>query len=625
MAIGAPPRGRLIVFLGAAPGVGKTSAMLAEGARLAEAGVDVVLTLVESHGRARTEALIEGLERIPSRRVGYRGTSFDELDVDAIVSRRPQAALVDELAHTNVPGSRHEKRWQDVDELLACGIDVITNLNVAHLDSLNDKVEALTGVSQRETVPDRMVAAADRIDLIDASPDSLRARLSEGGVLAAGDADAALRGFYRAENVAALRDLALGWLAEHGLRGAETAPPADPVRVVAALTGAAEGHDVVRRAAQIAASSAGQLIGVHVREPSGLVESEPAWLNEQRRLLAELGGRYLEVAGVDVARVVLEVCRSEKAQHLVLGASRRTRRDELLHGSVIERVLRAGGGVEVHVIPSRQPPKGLHRPTRRRATDRGRVSLPPRRRQLAWSLAVVAPVLLTVALIPLRSSVGIAGALFAALLGVVVAAAIGGVRPAVVAILAGFLTADFFFTVPYYSLRVDRLIDLIALIAFAAVAAVVGVLVDVLTRQGVQVAGARTEADGLARLAAESLTTTPEALPHVADTLRNTFGLDAVAVLHRVTEGWRPEFVVGEPVPARPEDTPFSADIADGRVLVLMASRTSDRDLQLLRSFVNALRLRRERVQIEQFSGGAIADTGKVAESPIGAQRSGGA
>ncbi|HEV3134261.1 MAG TPA: DUF4118 domain-containing protein [Acidimicrobiia bacterium] len=592
--------GQLIVFLGAAPGVGKTSAMLAEGARLAGVGRDVVVALVESHGRAGTRALIDGLERVQLRHLGYRDTWFDELDVDGVLSRHPQVALVDELAHTNVPGSRHEKRWQDVEELLASGIDVVTNLNVSHLDSLNDAVEGLTGVAQHETVPDRMVAAADRVDLVDTTPEMLKARLSEGDVLAAGTADAAARGYYRAEKLSSLRELALGWLADHGLSITSAGRSADAGRVVAALTDTPEARHVVRRAAQIAASERGEVIGVHVREPSGLVESQPAWLDEQRRLLAELGGRYREAAGVDVAQAVLDVCRSEQAGHLVLGASRRTRRDELLHGSVIERAIRAAGSVEVHVIPSRRPPTGLSRPSRRRLTRRGRVPLPRRRRQLAWGLAVIAPVLLTVALIPLRSSVGIAGALFAALLGVVTVAAIGGVRPAFVALIAGFLTADFFFTVPYYSLRVDRLIDVIALVAFAVVAGVVGVLVDILTRRGVQVAGARTEAEGLARLAAESLSATPETLPQVADTLRSTFGLDAVAVLCRAGDGWRPEFAVGEPVPERPEETLFSADVGDGRVLLL--NPAADRDVQLLGSFVSALRHRRERDQLARLA-----------------------
>jgi two-component system sensor histidine kinase KdpD len=191
--------------------------------------------------------------------------------------------------------------------------------------------------------------------------------------------------------------------------------------------------------------------------------------------------------------------------------------------------------------------------------------------------------------------------LFAALLGVVAAAAIGGVGPAAVAIVAGFLTADFFFTLPYYSLRVDHVIDVLALLAFAAVGGGVGVLVDVLTRQGLRVAGARTEADGIARLAAETIGLTPDALPRVAESLRSTFGLDGVAVLRRAGGDWRPDFVLGEPIPPRPDEATYNAELSDGQVLVLMTSPGRERDAQLLRSFVDTLRLRRERDQLKRL------------------------
>jgi len=605
MARDAVQRGRLTVLLGAAPGVGKTTAMLGEGARLADAGRDVVVALVESHGRTTIESRLGALERVPLRRVAYRDTSFEELDVDAVLARRPEVVLVDELAHTNVPGSRHEKRWQDVEELLALGIDVITNLNVGHLDSLNDAVESMTGVAQHETVPDVVVATAERVELVDPSPESLQTRLAEGDVFGAGDTTAALRGYYRAEKVSALRDLALTWLATHGVERTPSGRAAAPGRpVVAALTGAPEGRHVVRRAAQIAELSRGELIGVHVREPNGLVQSHPTWLEEQQRLLAELGGRYAEVPGVDVARAVLDLCRSEHAGHLVLGASRRRRPDELLHGSVIERAIRNAGPVEIHVVPSQQSPKG--RPSSRTWPHAGerRVPLPRRRRQLAWVLAVFAPLGLTAALIPVRSSVGIAGALFAALLGVVATATIGGLGPGAVAIVVGFVAADFFFAVPYYSLRVDRLIDLIALISFAAIAGVVGVLVDVLTRQGVRMAGTRTEAEVLTRLAAESLGLTPEELPRLAGTLRNAFDLDTVAVLQRAPEGWSPEFVVGECAPRQPEDTPFTAELSDGRVLTLTSRPRTARDLEMVRTFIAVLRHRRERDQLTRLGPG---------------------
>jgi two-component system, OmpR family, sensor histidine kinase KdpD len=299
---------------------------------------------------------------------------------------------------------------------------------------------------------------------------------------------------------------------------------------------------------------------------------------------------------------VLDVCRSENAQHLVLGASHRRWKDDVLHGSVIERALRHAGAVEIHVIPVQaapKPPAAQGRPTAKRPSP---VALPARRRQLAWALSVVAPIAATGVLLPARSSVGVAGALFAALLSVVAVAAIGGVRPGMVATVVGVLSADFFFTVPYYSLRVNRLIDVIALVAFVIVAAVVGSLVDILTRQGVQVAGGRAEAEGLARLAAESLDTEAGDFATVATNLRSAFDLDSVTVLRRIGEQWRPDFALGEPVPERPDAAAFTAELADGRVLVLAARPAAGRDVQLLETFVESLRLRRQRDQLTRLS-----------------------
>ncbi|HWT48811.1 MAG TPA: universal stress protein, partial [Mycobacterium sp.] len=304
-------RGRLRVFLAVAPGAGKTYAMLAEAKHLAERGVDVVVGLVETHGRADTEAMLAAIEQIPLTQISHSGALFDEFDVDKVLARHPAVVLVDELAHTCVPGSRHEKRWEDVQELLTAGIDVITALNVQHIDSLNDAVEAVTGIAQHETVPDAVVAAADEIEFLDITPQQLRARIADTDVLRPGTAAHALTGFYTAERLAALRELATGWLQQHGRPGAThpvtTTWPVAAVasqRVVVALTGDPDGEHVLRRAAQIAAPIGAELIGVHVREPTGLTHAEPAWLTAQRRLLGELGGHYTELAGIDVAAAV---------------------------------------------------------------------------------------------------------------------------------------------------------------------------------------------------------------------------------------------------------------------------------------------------------------------------------
>jgi two-component system sensor histidine kinase KdpD len=602
-------RGRLHIFFGAAPGVGKTFAMLDEGLRLAEDGVDVLIGVIETHDRPDLVARLGGLEVLPRRRVSYRGVSLEEMDLDGLLSRRPAVVLVDELAHSDAPGCRFEKRWQDVEELLDAGIDVVTSLNAQHLESLNDAVETLTGFAQRETVPDAFVASADRIDLLDVEPKVLRKRIAEGAVFAHGEERAALAGYFSSEHLVALRELAVGWLEGRERVEAAALRPALPVRsgppptrVVAALTGEVEGEHVIRRAAQLAAASGAELIGVHVRSPSAHVGGPPVWLERQQRLLLALGGRYAEVAAVDVATAVLDFVRSEQAHQLVLGATRRSRRDEFWHGSVINQAIGSAGAIEVHVIPARRPSKPTEPSRIGQPPPARRVSLPVRRRVAAWILALLAPALLALALLPLRSSLGIAGELFCMLLAVMLVAVIGGWRPAGLATVAGFLFADFLYTAPYYSLRVNQLVDVVALVVFAAVALVIGALVDVLTRQGVQVARARAEATGLARLLAQRLASDTEALPETTSALRAIFDLDSIAVLRPSDRGWEIEDAVGAPAPQTPEQAQFTIELADRRVLAVNGSRLQEEDAELLQTLLTTVRQTRERAQADQLA-----------------------
>src|SRR5205809_4407412 len=277
-------RGQLRIYLGNAAGVGKTYDMLCEGHRRAERGADVVVGFVETHGRRHTAELIEGLEVVPRARIAYRGTSFEEMDLDAVLARKPQIALVDELAHTNVPGSRNAKRWQDVEELLEAGIDVISTVNIQHLESVNDVVERITGVQQRETLPDEVVRRADQVELVDSTPEALRRRMAHGNIYQPEKVDAALANYFRPGNLAALRELALLWVADkvdeslqrymedHGI----TASWETRERIVVALTGAPGGEHLIRRASRMATRSKGDLFGVHVRSGDGLAGPAPA-------------------------------------------------------------------------------------------------------------------------------------------------------------------------------------------------------------------------------------------------------------------------------------------------------------------------------------------------------------
>ncbi|MGW4426660.1 universal stress protein, partial [Streptosporangium sp. NPDC004631] len=346
-------------YLGAAPGVGKTYAMLDEGRRRLGRGTDVVVGLVETHGRPRTAELLEGLEVVPRGVVVHRGVGFSELDVDAVVARGPRVVLVDELAHTNVPGSRNVKRWQDVEELLDAGIDVISTVNIQHLESLNDVVERITGVVQRETVPDEVVRRADAVELVDMSPDALRRRMAHGNVYPPGRVDAALSNYFRVGNLTALRELALLWVAgkvddqldryraDHGIAGTWEARE----RVVVALTGGPEGDTLVRRAARIAARTKGaDLLAVHVTRSDGLVGADPVGLGRQRLLVESLGGSYHQVVGEGVPRALLDFARGVNATQLVLGASRRGRFAQVFSRGVGVTTTALSGSIDVHMI-----------------------------------------------------------------------------------------------------------------------------------------------------------------------------------------------------------------------------------------------------------------------------------
>lgn len=358
--IAAAPRGKLRVYLGAAPGVGKTYAMLAEAQRRRARGTDVVAALIETHGRRLTAAVADGLETVPRRTMSYRDATFTEMDLDAVLARHPQVALVDELAHTNVPGCRNAKRWQDVDELLDAGIDVITTLNIQHLESVRDVAWQITGVEQQETLPDEIARRAGQIELVDMTPEALRRRLVHGNVYPADRIDAALTHYFRPGNLTALRELALLWLAdrvEEGLQQYRTehgiaAPWETRERIVVGIAGEKGDEAVIRRAARIAARTPGSdLLAVHVTQDDGLAADRNAALDAQRALITSLGGSFQQVPGDDAAEALLQFARAQNATQMVLGASRRSRLTTLLAGkSTPTKVARHAEHIDVHLV-----------------------------------------------------------------------------------------------------------------------------------------------------------------------------------------------------------------------------------------------------------------------------------
>ncbi|HEV2310514.1 MAG TPA: ATP-binding protein [Acidimicrobiia bacterium] len=615
-------RGRLRIYLGAAPGVGKTFAMLNEGRRRHSRGTDVVVGLVETHGRENTAAQLGDLEVMPRHRVHYRDRDFEEMDVDAIIARHPTQVLVDELAHTNVPGSRNEKRWQDVDEILDAGIDVISTLNIQHLESVNDLVERITGVKQHETIPDAQVRVAEQVELVDMTPEALRRRMAHGNIYPSERVDSALANYFRPGNLAALRELALLWVADrvdeslqqymedHGIATSwETRE-----RVVVALTGATAGDDLIRRAARMAQRTRGDLLGVHIRNTSGLAEQrDDARLAEHRQLLEALGGTYHEVAGDDIGRALVEFAKAERATQLVIGASRRTRWTELLRGSVVSRVIRQSDTIDVHVISSTAPEPErvtigpLPRPPRG----------PSRRREIAgWALGLAGLPLLTLILTAARSSVGLSGALLLYVLLVVAVAGVGGLRPGVTASVASFVLADYYFSPPLHQLTINRSEDVIALIVLVVLGVTVSALVTVSARRSAEAAHAKAEARTMARLSG-SVIGAADPLGVLIGRLRDTFGIEAAAVLRREGDGWRLETSAGEPVPERPEDGDLTIPLDDDEQLVLRGAGLDPEDLTLLEVFTGQLSLalesRQLRAEAALASGLAEADRFRTA------------
>jgi two-component system sensor histidine kinase KdpD len=582
-------RGTLRIYLGAAAGVGKTFAMLNEGRRRAEYGEDVVVGFVETHGRRKTADQVGELEVVPRRRVEYRGSSFEELDVEAVITRRPQVALVDELAHTNVPGSRNEKRWQDVDELLAARIHVISTLNIQHLESLNDVVEQITGVKQRETIPDSVVRRADELQLVDLTPVALRNRLARGDVYPSERIDTALANYFRPGNLSALRELALAWLAdrvdealaEYRERHGIDEPWETRERILVALTGSSDGERVVRRAARVAQRTKGDLVALHVIPQDGLAAPSAELLGKQRTLVEELGGTYHEVVGADVGEALLEAARSLNVTQIVMGASRRSQWQRLTRGSVIGRVIRESGvGIDVHVIshPGGRSEDAFVVPRTRRPA-----SLPRRRVLLGFGLAAAGLPVLTWALAQVRQDFGLSTVMLLFLLFVVLVSALGGLWPALAAAVAGFLLVNWYFVPPLYTLEIRSGEHILSLAVFLTVAGVVSGFVSLASRRAVEGRRARAEAEVLARLAGSAAAGT------VLETLRRVLVLDGAAVLHRHEAGWRVEAATGDRVPESPESASTAIDLDAEHVLVLAGPPLRSEDQRVLDAFAREL------------------------------------
>ncbi|MFE4531837.1 DUF4118 domain-containing protein [Streptomyces anulatus] len=612
-------RGILRIYLGAAPGVGKTYAMLSEAHRRVERGTDCVVAFVEHHDRPRTEVMLHGLELLSRRELEYRGTVFTEMDVDAVLERAPAVALVDELAHTNVPGSRNAKRWQDVEELLRAGIDVISTVNIQHLESLGDVVESITGVRQRETVPDEVVRRADQIELVDMSPQALRRRMAHGNIYRPDKMDAALSNYFRPGNLTALRELALLWVAdrvdeylqqyrgEHNIRTTWQARE----RIVVGLTGGPEGRTLIRRASRMAAKGSGsEILAVYIARSDGLTSASPKELAVQRTLVEDLGGTFHHVIGDDIPAALLEFARGVNATQIVLGSSRRKTWQYIYGPGVGATVARESGpDLDVHIVTHEEVAKGRGLPMARGARlGRARILW-------GWLVGVVGPVLLAVVLRGMEDAPGLANDVLLFLFLTVAAALLGGLRPALASAAVGSMLLNYWFTPPTHTLTVQDPENLVAIVIFFAVAVAVSSVVDLAARRTHQAARLRAESEILSFLAG-SVLRGETALDALLDRVRETFAMESVALLERSSdvEPWTCAGSVGPAPVTRPDDADVDMPVGDNMALALSGRVLPAEDRRVLGAFAAqaAVVLDRQRLVGEAEQARRLAEGNRI-------------
>ncbi|WP_438304989.1 DUF4118 domain-containing protein [Streptomyces sp. HUAS TT11] len=612
-------RGKLRIYLGAAPGVGKTYAMLSEAHRRVERGTDCVVAFVEHHNRPRTEVMLRGLEEIPRKELEYRGSIFTEMDIDAVLARRPQVALVDELPHTNIPGSRNAKRWQDVEELLAAGIDVVSTVNIQHLESLGDVVESITGIRQQETVPDEVVRRADQIELVDMSPQALRRRMAHGNIYKSDKVDAALSNYFRPGNLTALRELALLWVADRAdeyLTAYRSEHRVSKIwgsreRIVVGLTGGPEGRTLIRRAARLAEKGAGgEVLAVYISRSDGLTSGSPKELAVQRTLVEDLGGTFHHVVGDDIPASLLDFARGVNATQIVLGVSRRKPWQYVFGPGVGATVARESGpDLDVHLITHAEAGKGRGLPVPRTARL-GRVRI-----IWGWLVGVLGPALLTFLLTGLSPEVGLANDMLLFLALTVAAALLGGLVPSLASAVAGSLLLNWFFTPPVHTLTIADPKNIVAIVIFVGVAVSVASVVDLAARRTHQAARLRAESEILSFLAGSVLRgeTSLEAL---LERVRETFGMESVALLERESDvaPWTCAGSVGPRPSQCPEDADVDMPVGDHMALALTGRVLPAEDRRVLAAFAAqaAVVLDRRRLQEEADQARTLAEGNRI-------------
>ena len=604
-----PKRGELRIYLGAAPGVGKTYAMLGEAHRRLERGTDLVAAVIETHGRRKTAELIEGIEVIPPRYIDYRGGTFPELDVPAVLARHPQVVLVDELAHTNTPGSKNQKRWQDVEELLDAGITVISTVNIQHLESLNDVVAQITGIEQKETIPDSIVREASQVELVDITPEALRRRLSHGNVYTSERIDAALSNYFRRGNLTALRELALLWLADQVDTALAKYRAENKItdiweareRVVVAVTGGPESETLVRRASRIASKSSAELMVVHVIRGDGLAGVSESRMSKIRELASSLDASVHTVVGDDVPTALLDFAREMNATQLVVGTSRRSRWARIFEEGMGQQIVERSGKIDVHLVTHEESKRGFRL-----------ASLAPRERRVAsWLAAVIVPSVIcavTVTVLDPYLDTGGKNALF--FVGVLLVGLLGGVAPAALSAVLSGLLLNYYLIAPRHSFTIAEPNSAVTELVLLLIAVAVAVLVDGAAKRTREARRASQEAELLTLFAGSVLRGAD--LETLLERVRETYAQRAVSMLREPQEedyaGGKHKGYVVACVGKDPCVTVDSADTAievgdDEFWMLLAGKKLSARDRRVLTAVAKqAAGLIRQRELAEEAS-----------------------
>jgi two-component system sensor histidine kinase KdpD len=599
-------RGHLRVYLGPAPGAGKTYRMLEEGRRRRERGADVVVAFAETHDRHRTEEQLGDLEIVPRISHDRDGVAVEEMDLSSVLARRPTVALVDELAHRNAIGSLHANRWEDVESMLNAGIDVITTVDIQNLESVSDVVEKITGVVPHDSVPDVVVRRAEQVELVDITPEALRRRMAHGNIYGADEIDASLSNYFREGNLAALRELALLWLADRVEDSLQRYQDEHNIiehwetreRLIVAVTGHDSDEALLRRASRIASRAGADLVAVHVVNARARRLS-PVDASIARDFVAHLDGTFHEIVDNDIASALVAFARSERGTQIVIGAGPHLSKF-LPRRSVVDGVLGKARDLDVHIIAvnARRPP-----PVRRRR----KTQFSWRRRLMGLAAAVVVMPLITIGLTHVHST-AILSAVFPCYLVAVLGLTIwGGAAVGVISSLAASFLENFYFIVPKHTLVVARPDDVVVLSTFLVFSIGASVLVTQFARRSNEANRARAEAEILTKAAA-TVATTHDDLRPVLDSLRAILALKGVALLTRHEDQWIVDLASGESTTGPEPSSRFEID--PDHALILSGAFLDTQDRTMVTAFVTRLAagLRAQKIQHEAAALRAIAE-----------------